>query len=84
MSGPKGAVATVVDSVNLVCARKTHAVGTFPGMPDDGDTVYKETGNTGFSLKGDVGSPAVLAFVLTDVGDDAYSSLISLDHIRVP
>ena len=84
LSGPKGAVATVIDSVNLVCARNTHAVGTFPGMPDDGDAIYKETGNSPFSLKGDVGSPAVLAFVLTDVGDDAYSSLISLDNIHVP
>lgn len=84
LSGPKGAVATVVDSVNLVCARNTHVVGTFPGMPDNGDDVYKETGNSPFSIKGDVGSPAVLAFVLTDVGDEAYSSLISLDNIHVP
>jgi hypothetical protein len=29
-----------------------------------------------------VGSPAVLAFVLTDVGDSSLSSLASVDNIR--
>lgn len=83
VSGPKGAVATVVDSVNLICERAMHAVGTFPGLPDDGDDVYKETANLAFDLAGDVGSPAVLAFVLTDVGDDAYSSLVGIDNVRL-
>lgn len=84
LSGPNGAVATVIDSVNLICERNTHADGTFPGLPDGGDEIYKETGNSLFSLKGAVGSPAVLAFVLTDVGDEALSSAISIDNIRVP
>lgn len=84
LSGPNGAVATVIDSVNLICERNTHVAGTFPGLPDGGDEIYKETGNSLFSLKGAVGSPAVLAFVLTDVGDEALSSAISIDNIRVP
>jgi hypothetical protein len=83
LSGPKGAVATVIDSVNLICQRAMHAVGTFPGLPDGGDTVYKETANLAFQLEGDVGSPAVLAFVLTDVGDASLSSLVGIDNIRL-
>ena len=83
LSGPKGAVATVIDSVNLICQRAMHAEGTFPGLPDGGDVVYKETANLAFELKGDVGSPAVLAFVLTDVGDATLSSLVGVDNIRL-
>jgi hypothetical protein len=83
LSGPKGAVATVIDSVNLICQRAMHAVGTFPGLPDGGDAVYKETANLAFQLEGDVGSPAVLAFVLTDVGDATLSSLVGIDNIRL-
>jgi hypothetical protein len=82
LSGPNGAVATVIDSVNLICQRAMHAAGTFPGLPDGGDDVYKQTGNQPFTLQGDVGSPAVLAFVLTDVGDTSLSSLASIDNIR--
>lgn len=82
LSGPNGAVATVIDSVNLICQRAMHADGTFPALPDGGDGVYKETGNLPFTLQGDVGSPAVLAFVLTDVGDSSLSSLASVDNIR--
>jgi hypothetical protein len=84
LSGPNGAVATMVDSVNVVCARNDHVDGTFPGMPDDGDSVYKETGNRAFTLAGAVGSPAILSFVVTDVSDDIYSTLVSIDSIRSP
>jgi hypothetical protein len=83
LSGPNGAVATVIDSVNLICQRAMHAAGAFPGLPDGGDDVYKQTGNLPFTLQGDVGSPAVLAFVLTDVGDTSLSSLASIDNIRL-
>jgi hypothetical protein len=83
LSGPKGAVATVIDSVNLICQRAMHAVGAFPGLPDGGDVIYKETANLPFELTGDVGSPAVLAFVLTDVGDATLSSLVGIDDIHL-
>jgi hypothetical protein len=83
LSGPGGVVATVIDSVNLICDRKNHKLGLFPEMPDNGeDDVYKETGDLSFELAGDVGSPAVLAFVLTDVGDATVSSLVGIDNIR--
>jgi hypothetical protein len=82
LAGPEGAVATVINSVNRVCEQAGHVVGTFPGLPDSGDEVYKETGNLAFTLEGDVGSPAVLSFVITDVGDNAYSSLVGIDNIH--
>jgi hypothetical protein len=82
LAGPEGAVATVINSVNRVCEQGSHVVGTFPGLPDSGDEVYKETGNLAFTLEGDVGSPAVLSFVVTDVGDNAYASLVGIDNIH--
>jgi hypothetical protein len=82
LAGPNGAVASVVNSVNQVCDQNGHVVGTFPGLPDGGDEVYKETGNLAFTLEGDIGSPAVLSFVVTDVGDQAYSSLVGIDNIH--
>jgi hypothetical protein len=82
LSGPNGAVAEVVNSVNLTCAAATQVDATFPSMPDDGDEVYRETGNTTFTLSGNVGSPAVLSFVVTDVSDAAFSSVVSIDNIR--
>lgn len=82
LAGPNGAVASVVNSVNRVCDQNGHVVGTFPGLPDGGDDVYKETGKLAFTLAGDVGSPAVLSFVITDVGDQAYSSLVGIDNVH--
>lgn len=81
--GPKGAVAKVVNSVNLVCKDATQVVATFPGMPDGGDAAYKETGVKQFSIAGDVGSPAVVAFVVTDVGDAALSSVVGIDALKI-
>lgn len=82
LSGPNGAVASVIDSVNLICAGNAHLTGTFPMLPDGGDEVYKETGKLSFTLGGDVGSPAVLSFVVTDVGDSSLSSLVGIDNIQ--
>ncbi|HYJ09738.1 MAG TPA: hypothetical protein VEX18_12035 [Polyangiaceae bacterium] len=82
LAGPNGAVASVVNSVNRVCEQNSHVDGTFPGLPDSGDEVYKETSKLAFTLEGDIGSPVVLSFVVTDVGDDAYSSLVGIDNIH--
>jgi hypothetical protein len=85
--GPKGAVAKVVNSVNLVCATSKAVVGTFSTSyataPDGGDTVYKETGVLNYNISGDVGSPAVIAFVVTDVGDQALSTVVGIDKLSV-
>jgi hypothetical protein len=83
LAGPQGVVAEVVDSVNIVCADGTATEGSFPGAPDGGDEVYKQTGTKTFSLVGDVGSPARVAVVLTDVGDFILSSVVGLDGVSV-
>lgn len=83
LAGPKGAVAKMVNSVNVVCEGGQHGDGTFPTMPDGGDEVYKETGIKSLTLAGDVGSPAFLAFVVTDVGDSALSSVVGIDRVRI-
>ncbi len=83
LAGPKGAVAKIVNSVNMVCDGKMQKDATFPKMPDGGDQVYRETGIQAGAISGDVGSPAVVAFVVTDVGDNILSTVVGIDDIRV-
>ncbi|GMV16173.1 MAG: hypothetical protein HS104_33355 [Polyangiaceae bacterium] len=83
LSGPGGAVAQIVNSVNKVCAGGQQQPGTFPGQPDGGDADYKETGKLPFTLTGTVGSPAHLTFVVTDVGDAILSTVVGIDDIVV-
>lgn len=72
----------VVTSVKEECEAEEREKGSSPGMPDDGDQDYKKTGFRKFKLKGDVGSPASIAFVLTDVRDEAYSSVVGIDQVE--
>jgi hypothetical protein len=83
LSGPKGLVARLVNSVNLICATAKQTDAVFPGQPDGGDTVFRQTGNLSYNLEGDVGSPATLTFVTTDVGDKILSSLVGIDNIAI-
>lgn len=83
LSGPQGAVAAVIDSVNIICARNENIAAVFPGQPDGGDEVYEETGVRSFTLAGTVGSPATLSFLVTDVGDEDLTTLVGIDRIRV-
>ncbi len=51
-------------------------------QPDGGDDDYKETGLQTFTLPlTDVGSPASLAFMVTDVGDANPSSVGGIDNL---
>jgi hypothetical protein len=83
LKGPKGVVAKVVSSVNVVCEGGHHTGGSFPTMPDGGNAVYKETGVESLTMEGDVGSPAFLAFIVTDVADSALSTVVGIDRVRV-
>jgi hypothetical protein len=83
LSGPNGAVAKIVNSVNLVCAGGKQVAATFPTQPDGGDAVYKETGKLSDSLPATVGSPAHLTFVVTDVGDSILSTVVGVDNITL-
>jgi hypothetical protein len=82
-SGPEGAVARVVDSVNLVCRQDRQVRASFPGLPDDGDDVYKGTPETDEEIDlSSVGSPFSVAFLVTDVGDDILTSVVGVDAIE--
>ena len=83
LSGPDGAVAQIVNSVNKICAGGAQVIGTFPGQPDGGDADYKETGKLSFSLPAGVGTPAHLTFVVTDVGDSILSTVVGIDNITL-
>ncbi len=83
VSGPDGALARVVDSVNLVCDDRRQKAASFPSMPDDGDNVYKGTRSAKESVNlDDIGSPFSVSFVVTDVGDDAYTTVVAVDDVR--
>jgi hypothetical protein len=80
--GPDGVAAEVVDSVNLVCTDGNQTLGELPGQPDGGDAIYKETGNVAYEMAAKVGSPARVAFVVTDVGDAILSTVVGIDDLR--
>ena len=87
VSGPNGAYANIVDSVNLVCADKG-ASGGVPGslVPETlagstTDFAMYGTGRKSFSIPASVGSPAVFALAITNVADTAFPSLAAVDNI---
>jgi hypothetical protein len=81
LAGPNGTVAKIVDSVALVC-KTTHTAGKFPYSGGDDDT-YLETGKKSFSLDASaVGSPFVAAFVVTDVKDAGYTTVVGVDNVK--
>lgn len=83
-SGPEGAVARVVESVNIVCRQDRQVRASFPGMPDDGDEVYKGTAETEEEVDlAAVGSPFSLSFLVTDVGDDILTTVVGVDAVAV-
>ncbi len=83
-TGPEGSTTKMVDSVNVVCEDGRQVNATFPGMPDGGDTIYRDTGSSSFTMDiSEVGSPVVLTLVVTDVGDNQLSSLVGVDRITI-
>ena len=87
IAGPKGSVAKVVDSVDLVCD-SLMASASSPGMLHTEtltgtleDVGMFGSGRRTISIPTDVGSPAVLAFVVTDVGDSSFTTLVTVDNI---
>jgi hypothetical protein len=90
VSGPTGAYAAIVDSVNLVCASMGASPGmpgglvteSLPSAPPDMFATYG-TGRKAFSLPATVGSPAVFALAVTNVGDTSFPSLVAIDNVVV-
>lgn len=80
--GPNGAHSEFLTSVNTVgTSGNTQCVG-FPGIPDTGDSYAGATGwiNTTINT-GNVGSPAYAIFLVTDVADTIYSSVLAIDNV---
>lgn len=79
--GPKGSYSEFLTSVNRV--RFGNQLFTGLGMPDDGDNY---AGHTGWQTRQitltDVGTPAYITFIVTDVSDLIYSSILAIDNLN--
>jgi len=79
--GPKGSYSEFLTSVNRV--RFDNQPFTDLGMPDDGDSY---AGHTGWQSRqitlNDVGTPAYITFIITDVSDLIYSSILAIDNLN--
>ncbi len=79
LSGPQGAQARLVTSVN--------AVGREASVPPTGEVLpqgaMEHTDWRTFTLRARVGRTACLTFILTDVGDAALESVVALDSIAL-
>lgn len=83
-SGPDGARAKVVDSVNLICADERQRNADFPGLPDDGADQFRGTRSAEDSIDlSEVGSPFSVTFLVTDVGDAILTTVVGVDSVRV-
>lgn len=81
--GANGAHSEFITSVNTIGTAGNQQCGNFPGMPDDGD---EYSGSTGWINKvlnfGAVGNEVYVAFIITDVQDEIYSSVLAVDGIN--
>lgn len=81
-SGPKGGVGGVFTSVNIVgkTGKETKAFG----LPDTGDEVAKMSGwqTANVTSPQALGGWVVLTFVVSDVADAAFTSLVTIDNVR--
>ena len=74
ISGPGGAEARLVTSVNLIGAAASI-------VPEAGGAEH--TGWREFLLTADVGSPACVTFMITDVGDSALESVVAIRSLSL-
>ncbi len=81
--GPNGVTAFTITSVNIAGEKGNTQVTGFAGLPDDGDEYAGHTGWKDYSVTGlSVGTPAFVVFVVSDVGDEAYSSALAVDSVN--
>lgn len=80
--GENGAFSEFITSVNTIGEAGNTSCNSFPGMPDNGDSYF---GTTGWQSKqmniGDVGENAYIIFIVTDVTDAIYSSIVCIDEV---
>lgn len=82
LSGPGGAEGRLVTSINQIGRDRSSPI-TFPGMPEDKELPPQHTGWQTFSVSVDVGSPACITFVITDVGDKKFTSVVTIDALQI-
>lgn len=81
VSGPKGAYSEFLTSVNRVGTNNQTFTGL--GMPDDGDEYAGHTGWLSRQITlDDVGTPAYITFIVTDVSDHIFSSVLAIDNLN--
>ena len=80
--GPNGAYSEFITSVNTVGTNNTQCNG-FSTLPDAGDDYAGETGWVTHSMNfQNVGSPAYVSFIVSDVSDLIYSTAVTLDEVN--
>ncbi len=80
--GPNGVKAFTITSVNIAGKAGNTQVTGLAGLPDEGDEYAGHTGWKDYSVTGiSVGTPAFVVFVVSDVGDTAYSSALAVDVV---
>jgi hypothetical protein len=82
--GANGAHSEFITSVNTIgTAGNTQCIG-FPGLPDTGDGY---AGSTGWLTKtlnfSNLGDQVYVVFIVTDVSDEIYSSVVCVDDITL-
>ena len=80
--GPSGAEARLIASINQIGAEASTPV-VFPGLPKPQELPPQESGWRPYSVSAAVGSPACVTFVLTDVGDARFESVVTIDAFRI-
>lgn len=82
IAGPRGAEARLVASVNFI-GREASVPVEFQGLPEKGENPPQETGWRTFSVATGVGAPMCVSFVVTDVGDQQVTSVVTIDALRI-
>ncbi len=79
--GPKGSHSEFITSVNTVRENNQPFTG-FPNMPDNGDSYAGHTGWVQRKIDfSQVGTPAYITFIVTDVSDHILSSILAVDNL---
>ena len=78
LSGPNGSISTTVATVNSVGIAGS-TLGSFPGLFD-----AEHTGLQVFSADVEpLGSPLSASFIVSDVGDTGFTSVVMMDDIKI-
>ena len=82
VSGPKGAVAKLISSVDIV-GKKNSTPVKFKDSFNSNILHVEHSGWQPVSISANVGSPACVSFLVTDVGDYQYTTAVTIDSLRI-